>query len=65
MDNIARKIRRQEEKTKDADTRALERRVSDALGLEVSIDHKGEGGTLTIKYKDLDQLDAVLRKLGG
>jgi len=50
---------------KDPDTLALERRVSDALGLEVSIDHRGEGGTLHIKYKDLDQLDAVLRKLGG
>jgi ParB family chromosome partitioning protein len=51
--------------TKDADTRALERRVSDALGLEVSVDHRGDGGTLHIKYKDLDQLDGVLRKLGG
>jgi ParB family transcriptional regulator, chromosome partitioning protein len=50
---------------KDADTRALERRMSDALGLDVSIDHRGEGGTLQIKYKDLDQLDAVVRKLGG
>ena len=48
---------------KDADTRALERRLSDALGLEGQVDHKGEGGTLHIKYKDLDQLDAVLRKL--
>jgi len=48
---------------KDADTRALERRVSDALGLEVTVDHRGEGGVLHIKYKDLDQLDAVLRKL--
>ncbi|MFN3658661.1 MAG: ParB/RepB/Spo0J family partition protein [Pseudolabrys sp.] len=64
MDHIARKIRRQEEKAKDADTRALERRMSDALGLDVTIDHKGDGGTLHIKYKDLDQLDAVLRKLG-
>ena len=48
---------------KDADTRALEKRLSDNLGLEVTIDHRGEGGTLIIKYKDLDQLDAVLRKL--
>ena len=48
---------------KDADTRALERRLSDALGLEVTVDHRGEGGTLHIKYRDLDQLDAVLRKL--
>jgi len=51
--------------TKDADTRALERRLSDALGLEVSVDHRGEGGTLRIKYRDLEQLDAVLKKLGG
>jgi ParB family chromosome partitioning protein len=49
---------------KDADTRALEKRLSDTLGLEVTVDHRGEGGTLMIKYKDLDQLDAVLRKLG-
>ena len=51
--------------TKDADTRALEKRLSDALGLEVSVDHRDEGGTLRIKYRDLEQLDAVLRKLGG
>ena len=50
---------------KDADTRALERRLTDALGLEVSIDHKGEKGSVTIKYTDLDQLDDVIRKLGG
>jgi ParB family transcriptional regulator, chromosome partitioning protein len=50
---------------KDADTRALERRVSDALGLDVSVDHRGESGTLRIKYRNLEQLDAVLKKLGG
>jgi ParB family chromosome partitioning protein len=50
---------------KDADTRALERRLSNALGLEVSVDHRGEGGTLRIKYRDLEQLDAVLKKLSG
>ena len=48
---------------KDADTRALERRMSDALGLDVQVDHRGQGGTLHIKYKDLDQLDGVLKKL--
>jgi ParB family chromosome partitioning protein len=48
---------------KDADTRALEKRLSDALGLKVSVDHHGEGGTLRIKYRNLEQLDAVLRKL--
>ena len=50
---------------KDPDTRALERRLSDALGLDVSVDHRGESGTLRIKYRNLEQLDAVLKKLGG
>lgn len=50
--------------TKDPDTRALEKRLSDVLGLEVSVDHRGGRGTLTIKYNDLDQLDEVIRKLG-
>jgi ParB family chromosome partitioning protein len=53
-----------QKKSKDADTRALEKKLSDALGLKVTVDHRGEGGTLHIKYTDLDQLDAVLRKLG-
>ena len=48
---------------KSADTRALEKRLSDALGLKVGVDHRGEGGTLRIKYRNLEQLDAVLRKL--
>ncbi len=48
---------------KNANTRALERRLSDILGLEVTVDQRGDGGTLHIKYRDLDQLDAVLRKL--
>jgi ParB family chromosome partitioning protein len=50
-------------RAKDADTKALEKRLSDALGLEVTVDHRGQGGTLHIKYRDLEQLDAVLRKL--
>ncbi len=50
-------------KAKAADTKALERRLSDALGLSVSVDHRGKGGTLHIKYKELEQLDAIVRKL--
>jgi ParB family chromosome partitioning protein len=50
---------------KDANTRALEKKLSDTLGLDVSVDHRGQGGTLHIKYRDLDQLDGVIRKLGG
>jgi ParB family chromosome partitioning protein len=48
---------------KDADTLALERRVSDALGLRVTVDHKERGGTLHVHYRSLDQLDDVLRRL--
>lgn len=48
---------------KDADTRALEKRLSDALGLKVAIDHRGEGGSVTIRYSTLDQLDEVIRRL--
>ena len=50
---------------KDADTLALEKRVSDALGLQVSIDYRGRGGVLHIHYRDLDQLDEVVRRLEG
>ncbi|RDV05705.1 ParB/RepB/Spo0J family partition protein [Undibacter mobilis] len=64
MDLQMKKIAAGVAKQKDPDIRALERRLTDALGLDVSIDAKGEKGTLQIKYKDLDQLDAVLRKLG-
>jgi ParB family chromosome partitioning protein len=48
---------------KDPDTAALEKRVSDALGLQVSIDHGAEGGVLHVHYRDLDQLEEVLRRL--
>jgi ParB family chromosome partitioning protein len=49
---------------KAADTVALEKRMSDALGLVVSINDHGErGGTLSIHYRSLDQLDDVLARL--
>jgi ParB family transcriptional regulator, chromosome partitioning protein len=48
---------------KDADTMAFEKRLSDALGLQVTLDPRGEGGVLHIRYRNLDQLDDVARKL--
>lgn len=48
---------------KDPDTRALERALQDVLGLSVSIDHKGQGGELRIRYKTLEQLDGLCRRL--
>jgi ParB family chromosome partitioning protein len=50
---------------KDADTRALEEKLSAHLGLRVSIDHRGEGGEIRIRYRSLDQLDDLIRKLEG
>jgi ParB family chromosome partitioning protein len=48
---------------KNADTVALERRLSNALGLAVTVDHRSKGGVLAIRYRSLDQLDEVLRRL--
>lgn len=48
---------------KDADTLALEKRVGDVLGLKVSVDHRDPGGVVSIHYRDLDQLDNILRRL--
>jgi ParB family chromosome partitioning protein len=48
---------------KNANLVAVEKRVSDALGLAVSIDEGKRGGVLTIRYRNLDQLEDVLRRL--
>jgi len=48
---------------KDTDTLALERTLSDVLGLEVSVNHKGNGGHLRIAYKTLEQLEEICRLL--
>ncbi len=48
---------------KDADTLALERTLSDSLGLDVTVNHKVSGGQLRIAYKTLDQLEEICRLL--
>lgn len=52
---------------KDADTRALESDLSAALGAKVEIAHSPDkgNGVLTIRYKDLEQLDDLCGKLTG
>jgi ParB family transcriptional regulator, chromosome partitioning protein len=55
--------RKSREQDKNANLLALEKRISDALGLVVSIDDRAKGGTLSIRYRNLDQLDDVLRRL--
>src|SRR3984957_3646386 len=48
---------------KSADTQALEKRLSDALGLVVSIDARGESGVVSIRYRNLEQLDDLAQRL--
>jgi len=50
----------------DPDTMALERTVSDMLGLKVNIEFRGEnvGGKVVVHYGNLDQLDEIIRRLG-
>jgi ParB family chromosome partitioning protein len=48
----------------DADTRALEHDMSLRLGMPVSLRPKGSGGTMTIAYRSLDQLNRLLQRLG-
>jgi ParB family transcriptional regulator, chromosome partitioning protein len=48
---------------KNADTLALERRLSNALGLTVTVEHRSRGGFVHVQYKSLDQLDEVVRRL--
>jgi ParB family chromosome partitioning protein len=51
---------------KDADTRALEKQLSESLGLKVTVDHKGAaGGSVVIKYGTLDQLEDVTARLAA
>jgi len=51
---------------KDPDTRALEQALEEVLGLAVSVEHKAQGGgEVRIRYKTLEQLDALCRRLRG
>jgi ParB family chromosome partitioning protein len=48
---------------RDADTLAVERDLATAIGLRVSLQPKRRGGSLTLHYTSLDQLDRVLALL--
>ena len=51
-------------KSKNADTRAAEAELADALGLDVQIKAgRGEKGELRIRYASLDQLEDVRHRL--
>ncbi len=48
---------------RDPETDALERDLSERLGLKVQIAFDGKGGNLRITYRSLDQLDGVIALL--
>ncbi len=67
-ERLVRKKQRQREtpttaNKKDVDTAALERDLSNLLGLRVKVKFKGGGGSITVHYTSLDQLDDVLHRL--
>jgi ParB family chromosome partitioning protein len=49
----------------DSDLAALERQLGDMLGLKVEVVHKGAGGSVTLTYSSLDQLDLICQRLSG
>ncbi len=48
---------------KDADTKALEKLLSDVTGMKVEINHRERGGEVMIRYGSLEQLDEICRRL--
>ena len=63
--DIGRASARNAAKAMDADLAALERQLGDILGLKVQVTHKGQGGTVTLHYSTLEQLDMVCQRLSG
>ena len=49
--------------SRDPETEALERDLSERLGLGVQVSFDGKGGAVTIRYRSLDQLDGIVALL--
>ena len=62
--DIGRGVQRQAHQV-DADLAALERQLGDMLGLKVKVSHAGAGGSVTLAYSSLDQLDMICQRLSG
>ncbi len=72
INNLTRSIKesqlrgpRREATTMDGEAESLSRNLTERLGLRVAIKFNGRGGTVTLNYKNLDQLDSVLSLLNG
>ncbi len=50
---------------KDPDLAALERDLTESLGLKVVVKSTGQGGELILQYRTLEQLDDLLTRLSG
>jgi len=50
---------------KDTDTAALEQTLEKATGYKVSIGFDGKGGSVTVNYASLEQLDDIVRRLSS
>ncbi|MGH6811711.1 MAG: ParB/RepB/Spo0J family partition protein [Methylocella sp.] len=51
---------------KGADTRAMEKKLMEQLGMNVTITHReGEAGEVAVRYKTFDQLEFLCRRLQG
>ena len=67
-ERLVRKMQRQKDappapKTKDVDPAALERDLMNLLGLKVTVKFKDDGGSITVHYDTLEQLDDILQRL--
>ncbi len=56
---------RSEKAQPDPNLLALEKRLTDAMGLKVSVDHKDPAGTVHIHYRTLEQFDEIVRRMAG
>jgi len=50
---------------RDVDEVALERQLSAAMGMKVTIAAQGQGGRIEVRYSSLDQLDMIVARLAG
>ena len=63
IDSHSAATKEHEKREKSADTRALEELLTRSIGLAVIIDHRGDKGEVRIRYKNLEQLDVLCRRL--
>ena len=57
------KKKKPEDTAESGDVVALEKELERVIGLKVKIHTQGKAGSLTLYYKDLDQLDEIIKKL--